>query len=86
MITYGLLSIGAVPVVEWLSEKRESRLTENKWMLVWFVVNFFSFWIVARFAELLGMGVSSWRMVAVLALIMDVLQASVMDVVVSLKD
>lgn len=82
-ITYGLLSVGAVPVVEWLSEKKETRLTENKWMLVWLVVNFFAFWIVARFAELLGMGISSWRVVAVLALIMDVLQASIMDIVMS---
>ncbi len=83
MITYGLLSVGAVPVVEWLAEKRESHLTENKWMLVWFVVNFFAFWIVARFAELLGLGISSWRVVAVLALIMDILQASIMDVVLT---
>ena len=85
MITFTLLSVGAVPVVEWVASNNKVQLTENMWMILYFFINFFALWIVARFAELLGLGISSWQIVAVLALILDVLQASIMEMAMTIS-
>jgi len=85
MITFSLLSVGAAPVIEWIMLKNNLHPTENIWMVMYLGVNFAALWIVARFAEFLGLGIASWRIVLVLAFIIDILQASVLEMVMEKK-
>lgn len=44
------------------------------WMKLYFVVNTLSVYLITRFAEIYGLGVSSWIVVLVLAALMDIVQ------------
>ncbi|MBP9670595.1 hypothetical protein KBD75_04310, partial [Candidatus Woesebacteria bacterium] len=50
----------------------------KQWMALYFVVNFLVIWEITRFADNLGLGVSSWGVVLLLAAVFDMAQGVVM--------
>lgn len=70
-----LLVMLLVPYKEWKTKKD---LKPTDWMKLYFVVNAVSLYSVTRFAEIYGLGVSSWVVIIALALFMDVVQGMTM--------
>lgn len=69
-----LISIIAVPIIEWYSEINNLELENKHWMLYYLVVNFIGLWAIARFSGQLGLGLSSWIVALVLAAVLDFAQ------------
>lgn len=82
MVVFTLLVVGAVPVIEYVTAQMKWRLSNRDWMMLYFVVNLVALWVVARFAEQLGMGLSSWVVVAVLSVIINLAQGMAVKFVV----
>jgi len=55
-----------------LSKKRN--LTPTEMMAAYLVINFVGLWSVTRVSELFGLGLSSWVVVLILAVVLDFLQ------------
>lgn len=53
-------------------------LKPQEWAVGYFVLNLVAVWVIGRLANELGLGVSSWLVVAILALVLDVAQAFTM--------
>ncbi len=81
MLVFTLLAVVATPVIEVLSAWTKVKLSDFHWIAGYFVINFFGLWGVARFAEILGMGVASWVVVVVLAVVFDLVQGIVVKVI-----
>lgn len=69
-----LINTFAVPFVHEYEKRKNYILTSRDWMVVYLGVNFVGLWILARFAEQLGMGLSSWVVALVLAAVLDAMQ------------
>lgn len=60
-------------------EVRQQRVLSPKdWMIGYFVLNVVGLWLISRLAEMLGLGVSSWMVVLLLALVLDFVQGLTM--------
>ena len=60
---------------EW--ELRRGRdLSAAEMMGAYFVFHFATLWFISRFAEIFGLGLASWVVVLVLAVVLDVLQGA----------
>lgn len=70
-----LLAMFGVTIYEW---KTRSIFTPQQWMLTYFGVNLIALWVITRFAEQLGLGVSAWWVLVILAIVFDWLQGVVM--------
>lgn len=71
----GLLIMLLVPYKEW---KLKKDFTPQDWMKLYFLVNTLSIYLVTRFAEIYGFGVSSWVVVVVLSVALDIVQGIAM--------
>jgi len=69
-----LIGILTIPVFEYIREKRQKELSMQDWMIGYFVINFVSVWVISRFAEQLGFGISSWMVAVILAVFLDFAQ------------
>jgi len=49
-------------------------LASGEWLAIRLVVNSVGLWLIARLAEQLGLGIGSWSIVVVLALVLSVIQ------------
>ena len=58
--------------------RQQTVLTPQHWMAGYLVINTLSLWVVGRFAEALGLGISSWVFVLGLAAVLDVVQGMTM--------
>ena len=47
-------------------------------MLLYFIVNALGLWFITRFAEQFGIGASSWKVIVVVALLLDMAQGMAM--------
>ncbi|OGD83026.1 hypothetical protein A2572_01030 [Candidatus Collierbacteria bacterium RIFOXYD1_FULL_40_9] len=74
MGTLSLLNLLFVPFFEQVQEELQRELTSKEWMVGYFILNFVGLWLISRFAEQLGLGISSWWVGAILAFILDMLQ------------
>lgn len=74
MVVFTLITVGSIPVVEMIAGMQNRVLKAMDWMVIYFVINTAAIWIVARFAEQLGMGISSWIVAVVLGLVIDAVQ------------
>ena len=83
MTVISLIAVGVMPVVEYLAKQSEVELTSTHWLVLYWVVNAGSVWLMGRFAELVGLGVSSWVTAVILGLVLDLVQGSLMMNVVS---
>lgn len=82
MVVLTLATTGAVPVIEYLFQVTKAESTEIHWIILSFLLNFVSVWVVARLATFLGMGISSWRVVAILAIILSLSQRVVVKTII----
>jgi len=74
MFVQTLIAIGAVPLLELLQDFQQKNLGTTSWMLFYFGVNTIGIWLISRFAEQLGLGLSSWIVAAVLGLVFSLVQ------------
>jgi hypothetical protein len=73
-----LLGAFALPLVREYESSSGKMLKKSEWMLVYLVLNFTGVWLISRFADQIGMGVSSWTVVLGLAIVFDLVQGGVM--------
>jgi len=74
MATLAILNIFLVPLVREYENKIGKMISPMCWMKTYFIANFIGLWILARFANQLGMGLSSWVVALFLALALSVIQ------------
>lgn len=63
-----------MPLVAYYEWQNKLTFTPKQWILTYFVVNAIAIWGITRFATHLGLGVSSWVVVVILAAALDWLQ------------
>ena len=80
-----LFATFAVPFIREYERMKKRILTKNEWVLKYFALNFIGLWIIARFAEQLGLGLSSWVVVALLAIVLDIVQGFAMMQIEKMK-
>lgn len=68
-----ILGILAVPVIEYAQEKM-GPFEMMHWIGAYLVINFASIWVITRFAEQFGFGISAWWVGLILAGVTDFLQ------------
>jgi hypothetical protein len=73
-IVISLLGVSATPLIEWARKAFNLTLNASHWMLLYLVINTLVVWLVARFAEILGLGISSWVVALALGFVLDVVQ------------
>jgi len=84
----GILTLANLLVIPFVREfeRRKNRMFSSKeWMILYFLINSVSLWIIARFALYLGFGISSWMVAVGLAIVLDVFQGVAMMQVEKLK-
>lgn len=74
MFVQTLFAIGAVPLLELLQDVQHKNFGTTSWMLFFFGVNTIGLWIISRFAEQLGLGLSSWVTAAILGILFSFVQ------------
>lgn len=74
MIVFTLIAVGAIPIIEHLAVAQRKALKTLDWVVIFFVVDAVGLWVVARFAEQLGLGIASWVTVIALAIVIDATQ------------
>lgn len=73
-----LLGTLAMPFFTEWELRRGQALSPIDWTAGYFVVNFVGLWLVTRYAEAYGLGVTSWVVAAALAFALDLVQGMVM--------
>ncbi len=80
-LSMGILSIVdtfTIPFVRVFENYRKHMFSTVEWMVLYFVINFAGIWLISRGAEQLGLGVQSWIVVLVLAVVLDMAQGMAM--------
>lgn len=80
-LSMGILSLidtFTIPFVRVFENYRKRMFSTVEWMVTYFVINFVGLWLISRGAEQLGLGVKSWIVVLVLAVILDMVQGMAM--------
>ncbi len=74
MGTLSLINLLFAPFFEQVQQELQRELSPKEWMVGYFALNFTGIWLISRFAEQFGFGISSWWVGAILALIVDMFQ------------
>lgn len=74
VFVFTLIVVAAMPVIDAYQTAQRKVLSNMQWMVIYFVLNFVGLWLVARFAEQLGLGLASKYVVLALALGLDIVQ------------
>lgn len=75
-----LLTTFVLPFVSRYENMRQKMFTPAEWMGLYLGLNFAGIWAITRFSEQFGLGVTSWMVVLILAIVMDVVQGTTMMV------
>jgi hypothetical protein len=78
MFKLTVINVFVMPLVTYYEWKNGVTATPKQWMLTYLIVNFVAIWCITRFSESLGLGVTSWFVVLVLAAVFDMVQGLVM--------
>lgn len=78
MGTLALINILVIPFIREIEKWKGRMLTSMEWMVKYLVVNFVGVWVITRFSEQFGLGVSSWIVVLALAIVLDFVQGVAM--------
>ena len=73
-----LLNTFGVPIARLVERIRGRMLTDKEWMIKYFILNFVGLWLISRFSDQFGLGISSWYVAAILAVVLDMVQGLVM--------
>lgn len=82
------LSVLTVLVMPLLTEwelRNHRKLSPLEMMVTYLVINFGFLWLISRAAEFLGLGISSWIVVLLLAVVLDFFQGAVMMAVEKMR-
>lgn len=63
-----------IPLVYYHEWKRGKMYSTRDWMLAYFLADTLLVWLLARFADKLGFGISSWFIALLLGLVLDFVQ------------
>lgn len=78
MGTLALVNVFVIPFIREIERWKGRMLTSMEWMIKYFMVNFIGVWVITRFSEQFGLGVSSWFVVFILAIVLDLVQGVAM--------
>lgn len=78
MGTLTLLNVFMIPLVHYHEVVRGKMYNSKEWMLAYLLVNFVGLWVIARFADNLGLGLSAWWVALLLAIVLDWVQGLAM--------
>lgn len=78
MAKLALIGTFALPFVHEFERMKGRTLSATEMMAVFYVVNFIGLWLIARFSDQYGMGLSAWYVAAALAVVMDFFQGIAM--------
>ncbi len=67
-----------MPFVGVIEQKRQRIFSPIEWSVLYFIVDVLGLWMISRFSEQYGLGISSWVAILPLALVLDVVQGMVM--------
>ncbi len=74
MLMLSLIGTLAVPLFEWKQAMMGKVLTTQHWMIGYLAVNFVAIWVISRFSEQFGLGISAWWVGLLLATVFDFVQ------------
>ena len=60
-----------IPFVRKYEINREKMFNSAEWMLAYFLINLAGVWLIARFPDQFGLGISSWLVAVALAVVLD---------------
>lgn len=78
MSKLALIGTFAMPFFNEWEAKKGKKLADKDWMIGYFVINFVGLWLITRMSAVFGLGVTSWTVVAGLAIAMDAAQGFAM--------
>jgi len=61
-----------------VAKQNKIKMTSTHWLVLYWVVNAGSLWLMGRFAELVGLGLNSWMVAVSLGFIIDLVQGGLM--------
>ncbi len=67
-----------LPIFTEIEIRKQMVLAPQHWLLGYLVINVISVWVIARFADALGLGMASWLYVVGLAAVLDFVQGMTM--------
>lgn len=73
-----LIGILTMPFLAEWEHRRSKLLTPAEWMISYLIINFVGLWGITRFSQIYGLGVTSWMVVASLALVINAVQGAAM--------
>jgi hypothetical protein len=78
MVKLTVIDVFAMVFVTYYEWKKGVVFTPKQWMITYFVIDLLALWGITRFAEYMGLGVSSFGVLLVLAFVFDMIQGMVM--------
>lgn len=78
-----LLVVGAIPIIEIIGGALNRKMSDSDWMIIYLAINTIAIWIVSRFAEVVGMGISSWMIALVIGFILTLVQGIVYKMLIN---
>ena len=75
MVMLTLIGTLAVPLFEWKQKMLGRALTTKEWMIGYLAINFVGVWVITRFSEQFGLGISGWWVGLLLAVAFGFVQS-----------
>lgn len=82
--TLALINSGTVPTLECWMEKY-GFIEKNKRAIIYLLANFVGLWLISRFSQEIGLGLSSWFITLVLALASTIVEKFALKTIPKLK-
>ncbi|OGJ37693.1 MAG: hypothetical protein A2383_02230 [Candidatus Pacebacteria bacterium RIFOXYB1_FULL_39_46] len=73
-----LIDAFALPFFHEWEKQRGKKMSNVNWLVGYFLINFAGIWIITRFAEVFGLGITSWMVAGWLALVLSLVQGLMM--------
>jgi hypothetical protein len=67
-----------MPIFTEIEVRKQMILAPQHWIIGYLIINVAALWVTTRFADVIGLGVSSWVYVVGLAAVLDFVQGMVM--------
>lgn len=81
MVMLSLVGTLAIPLFEWKQKMLGRVLTTKEWMMGYLAINFVGVWVITRFSEQFGLGISGWWVGLLLAVAFNFVQGVGMKMV-----
>jgi hypothetical protein len=78
MFKLSVINVFTMPLVTYYEWKKGVVFTPKQWMITYFFIDFVALYAITRFSESLGLGVSSWIVLAGFAFVLDMVQGGAM--------